>query len=69
MLVKEADIVSGEMIRVAVLWTERWMRGIEDASCQYYEMKNIKKMLSIFDDLYCMIGSPSEVRVRWVRDA
>lgn len=69
MLVKEADIVSGEMIRVAVLWTERWMRGIEDASCQYYEMKNIKKMLSIFDDLYRMIGSPSEVRVRWVRDA
>ena len=45
------------------------MRGIEDASCQYYEMKNIKKMLSIFDDLYRMIGSPSEVRVRWVRDA
>ena len=64
MLVKEADIVSGEMIRVAVLWTERWMRGIEDASCQYYDMKNIKKMLSIFDDLYRMIGSPSEVQLR-----
>ena len=62
-LVKEADVVSGEMIRVAVLWTERWMRGIEDASCQYYEMKNIKKMLSIFDDLYRMIGCPSEVGV------
>ena len=26
-------------------------------------MKNIKKMLSIFDDLYRMIGCPSEVGV------
>lgn len=43
-LVKEADLVSSEMIRVAVLWTEKWMRGIEEASCQYYEMKNIKKV-------------------------
>ena len=43
-LVKEADLVSSEMIRVAVLWTEKWMHGIEEASCQYYDMKNIKKV-------------------------
>ena len=40
-----------------------------NANAPLLEMKNIKKMLSIFDDLYRMIGSPSEVRVRWVRDA
>ena len=43
-LVKEADLVSSELIRVAVLLTEKWVRGIEEASCQYYEMKNIKKV-------------------------
>lgn len=59
-LVKEADTISSEMIRVAVLWTEKWMRAIEDASKQYYEMKNIKKMLQIIDELYKMCG-PSEV--------
>ena len=62
-LVTEADLVSSEMIRVAVLWTEKWKRGIEDASCQYYELKNIHKMLLIFNDLYRMIGCPSEVIV------
>ena len=51
------------MIRVAVLWTEKWMRAIEEASRQYYEMKNIKKMLQIFDDLYKMMRGGSEVRI------
>lgn len=43
-LVKEAELVSSELIRVAVLWTEKWIRGIEDASCQYYDFKNIKRV-------------------------
>ena len=62
-LVKEADTISSEMIRVAVLWTEKWMRAIEEASRQYYEMKNIKKMLQIFDDLYKMMRGGSEVKI------
>ena len=60
-LVNEADLVSSELIRVAVLWTEKWRRGIEEASTQYYEFRNIHKMLLIFDDLYRTIGVPSEV--------
>lgn len=60
-LVNEADLVSSELIRVAVLWTEKWRRGIEEASTQYYEFRNVHKMLLIFDDLYRTIGVPSEV--------
>ena len=51
-LVKEADLVSSELIRVAVLLTEKWVRGIEEASCQYYELKNIKKVSRWMDGVY-----------------
>lgn len=63
-LVKEADTISSEMIRVAVLWSERWVQAIDEASKQYYDYKNIKKMLSIFNEMYKLMSGPAEVNIR-----
>jgi len=35
-LVEEALLVSGELIRVAILWLETWHEGLEDASRMYF---------------------------------
>jgi FKBP12-rapamycin complex-associated protein len=34
-LVQQADVVSHELIRVAVLWHELWHEGLEEASRLY----------------------------------
>ena len=45
-LVDQADMVSQELIRVAILWEELWHSTLEEASRLYFGDKNIPAMLN-----------------------
>ena len=51
-LVAQADIVSQELIRVAVLWHELWHEGLEEASRLYFGDHNIEGMFSVLGPLH-----------------
>lgn len=51
-LVQQGELVSNELIRVAVLWHEQWYEGLEEASRQYFGEHNVDKMLNILRPLY-----------------
>ena len=53
-LVEQADLVSNELIRVAVLWHELWHEGLEEASRLYdflhlYERRLTSELLTYFN--------------------
>jgi len=43
-LVKQALLVSEELIRVSILWMEQWHEGLEEASRLYFGEKNVRGM-------------------------
>lgn len=51
-LVEEALLVSGELIRVAILWLELWHEGLEDASRLYFGDGNVSGMLDVLLPLH-----------------
>lgn len=51
-LVAQADTVSHELIRVAVLWHELWHEGLEEASRLYFGDHNIEGMFSALEPLH-----------------
>ncbi|KAM0212597.1 hypothetical protein ACHAPA_002936 [Fusarium lateritium] len=51
-LVAQADIVSHELIRVAVLWHELWHEGLEEASRLYFGDHNIEGMFATLEPLH-----------------
>ncbi|KAI1373105.1 FAT-domain-containing protein [Hypoxylon crocopeplum] len=51
-LVEQADIVSHELIRVAVLWHELWHEGLEEASRLYFGDHNIEGMFATLGPLH-----------------
>ncbi|KAI0129767.1 armadillo-type protein [Xylariales sp. AK1849] len=51
-LVEQADIVSHELIRVAVLWHEQWHEGLEEASRLYFGDHNIQGMFATLGPLH-----------------
>ncbi|KAI1076860.1 FAT-domain-containing protein [Whalleya microplaca] len=51
-LVEQADIVSHELIRVAVLWHEQWHEGLEEASRLYFGDHNIEGMFATLEPLH-----------------
>lgn len=51
-LVEQADIVSHELIRVAVLWHEQWHEGLEEASRLYFGDHNIEGMFATLGPLH-----------------
>ncbi|KAI8628398.1 TOR kinase [Xylariaceae sp. FL1651] len=51
-LVEQADIVSHELIRVAVLWHEQWHEGIEEASRLWFGDHNIEGMFATLGPLH-----------------
>ncbi|KAK9433284.1 armadillo-type protein, partial [Lipomyces doorenjongii] len=55
MLVKHAEIVIQELIRVAVLWHEQWHEGLEDASRLFFGDHNIEKMFATLEPLHKML--------------
>ncbi|GAB1316207.1 phosphatidylinositol kinase-related protein kinase tor1 [Madurella fahalii] len=51
-LVEQAEIVSRELIRVAVLWHELWHEGLEEASRLYFGDHNIQGMFDALEPLH-----------------
>ncbi|KAK8146497.1 phosphatidylinositol kinase- protein kinase tor1 [Beauveria asiatica] len=54
-LVAQADLVSHELIRVAVLWHEQWHEGLEEASRLYFGDQNIDGMFQTLEPLHNLL--------------
>ncbi|KPM03125.1 serine/threonine-protein kinase mTOR-like protein [Sarcoptes scabiei] len=54
-LVKQAILVSEELIRIAILWHELWHEGLEEASRLYFGDNNIDAMFETLEPLHKMI--------------
>ncbi|KAG6014979.1 hypothetical protein E4U54_004504, partial [Claviceps lovelessii] len=54
-LVAQADVVSHELIRVAVLWHELWHEGLEEASRLYFGDHNIEGMFTTLEPLHGLL--------------
>ena len=61
-LVEEAQMVSSELIRVAILWLEMWHEGLEDASRLYFGEGNVSGMLELLVPLHEMLEKGAETR-------
>lgn len=59
-LVDQSELVSHELIRVAVLWHEQWYEGLEDASRLYYGEHNTEKMFEVLEPLHEMLKKGPE---------
>ncbi|GMQ01213.1 hypothetical protein CsSME_00047925 [Camellia sinensis var. sinensis] len=51
-LVDQAQLVSNELIRVAILWHEMWHEALEEASRLYFGEHNIEGMLKVLEPLH-----------------
>lgn len=51
----KAEIVSAELIRVAILWHERWHEGLEEASRLYFTEKNADGMIAVLQPLHDLL--------------
>lgn len=51
-LVEQAELVSFELIRVAVLWHEQWHEALEDASRYFFGDHDIEKMFATLEPLH-----------------
>lgn len=62
-LVQQADLVSHELIRVAVLWHELWHEGLEEASRLYFGDQDIEGMFATLNPLHdLLIAGPETLR-------
>jgi len=59
-LVEQADLVSHELIRIAVLWHEQWHEGLEEASRLYFGDHNIEGMFQTLHPLHDMLDKGPE---------
>ena len=59
-LVEQAEIVSHELIRVAVLWHELWHEGLEEASRLYFGDHNVEGMFATLAPLHDMLDRGAE---------
>ncbi|TID24911.1 60S ribosomal protein [Venturia nashicola] len=59
-LVEQADLVSHELIRIAVLWHEQWHEGLEEASRLYFGDHNIEGMIATLSPLHAMLDKGPE---------
>lgn len=59
-LVEQAETVSNELIRVAVLWHELWYEGLEDASRQFFGEHNTEKMFTTLEPLHELLKREPE---------
>ncbi|KAL3475819.1 armadillo-type protein [Aspergillus californicus] len=59
-LVEQADLVSHELIRVAVLWHELWHEGLEEASRLYFGDHDVDGMFSTLAPLHEMLDKGAE---------
>ncbi|KAH7836314.1 hypothetical protein Vadar_034584 [Vaccinium darrowii] len=56
-LVDQAQLVSKELIRVAILWHEMWHEALEEASRLYFGEQNIEGMLKVLEPLHEMLDN------------
>lgn len=62
-LVQQSELVSHELIRVAVLWLEQWYEGLEDALRLFFGEHNTDKMYEVLEPLHRMIQTgPQTIR-------
>lgn len=59
-LVEQADLVSRELIRIAVLWHEQWHEALEEASRLYFGERNVEGMLRVLEPLHDLIDRGPE---------
>ncbi|KAJ4809422.1 Serine/threonine-protein kinase [Rhynchospora pubera] len=59
-LVDQAQLVSKELIRVAILWHEMWYEAFEEASRLYFGEHNIEGMLAVLEPLHAMLEKGAE---------
>lgn len=59
-LVEQAEVVSHELIRVAVLWHELWHEGLEEASRLYFGDNNVEGMFATLAPLHEMLDKGAE---------
>ena len=59
-LVEQADLVSHELIRVAVLWHELWHEGLEEASRLYFGDQDIDGMFATLNPLHDLLDKGPE---------
>ncbi|KAJ7066549.1 phosphatidylinositol 3-kinase [Mycena amicta] len=56
-IVEQAKHVSTELIRVAILWHERWHEGLEEASRMYFTEKNADGMIATLQPLHDLLDA------------
>ncbi|WOH04828.1 hypothetical protein DCAR_0624240 [Daucus carota subsp. sativus] len=54
-LVDQAQLVSKELIRVAILWHEMWHEALEEASRLYFGEHNVEGMLNVLEPMHEML--------------
>lgn len=59
-LVDQAQLVSHELIRVAILWPEQWFEAIEEASRAYFNDEDLDAMNEILDARHATLREPFE---------
>lgn len=59
-LFRQAQLVSKELIRVAILWHEMWHEALEEASRMYFGEHNIEGMLAVLEPLHAMLERGDE---------
>jgi FKBP12-rapamycin complex-associated protein len=52
--VAEAQVVAGELVRVAILWNEAWHDGLEEASRRYSD-RDFDGMLAILAPMHAQL--------------
>lgn len=67
-IVDQAELVSTELIRAAILWHEIWYDGLEEASKHYYADGNIPGMFEVLEPLHEMVEKVGARRTTNVRD-
>lgn len=68
-MVDQAELISTELIRAAILWHEIWYDGLEEASKHYYADGNIPGMFEVLEPLHEMVERVSRPVVggkRWL---
>ncbi|RYY34815.1 hypothetical protein EON62_02975, partial [archaeon] len=63
-LVDQAEMVSRELISVAIQWPEMWHSGLEEASRLYFGDGNVQAMLNQLLPLHAMLVTPGPQTVR-----